>query len=69
MADKTFNLTAHVTISAEIQVKASSLEDAINKTKNFQVFHSSEANGIDDGQAWVVDGELDGMPQNIHETE
>lgn len=65
MEEQYFDLAAHVTVSASIRIKATSLEEAIKRAKGLPVMAESMANGVEDGQVWVV-GEPDGEAMNIH---
>lgn len=62
-----FKLTASITVSAECTVVASSLDEAIELSKNLEVFTVAEHEGVDE-QAWVIN-EIDGSPMNIKRSE
>ena len=65
MTDQYYDLAAHVTVSASIRIKASSLEEAIEKATGLPVMNESMANGAEDGEVWVI-GEPDGEAMDIH---
>ncbi|ELP5729270.1 hypothetical protein QTV44_002536 [Vibrio vulnificus] len=59
----TFNLTARITISVSTTIKAPTLEEAIERSKDLPVYHQSEADGIEE-VAWVAE-EMDGSAYDI----
>lgn len=63
---ESYILTATVTVSARIEVKAPSLEEAINKSKDLPVIHELESDEteLSSELSWVVT-EFDGSPENI----
>lgn len=63
---KTFNLTAHVTVSATTTVRAKTLEEAIELAGNRSVAIGGIHSGVDENDTWVIE-EADGEPENIHE--
>jgi hypothetical protein len=65
MSEQYYDLAARVTVSASIRIKASSLEEAIEKATGLPVMNESMANGVEDGEVWVI-GEPDGEAMDIH---
>lgn len=62
-----FHLNGYVTVSASTVVEADTLEEAIKKSENLSVMHSSQAHGVEE-EVWVVE-DMDGSAQEIYQDE